>query len=250
MKLFFTFLIAATAFSLNAQNFNNGGRIRYRETIQMKVSFDSDDPRMANLQEMIPNKRETEKVLAFKGSQSLYKNLPKQDQEVRQIEAEEGMQFNIEFSTPENIIFYDFSGGKTIQQRSFMGRTFLVSGQPERRWKITAEQKEILGFNCRKAILDDSTEVVAWYTAEIPAFTGPETFNGLPGLILELEMKNRTVQAIEILEATETEIKAPEKGKKVSQKQYQKIMKEKMEELQKSYGNRNGDNVIIIRSDQ
>ncbi|MGB3466297.1 MAG: GLPGLI family protein, partial [Cyclobacteriaceae bacterium] len=123
-------------------------------------------------------------------------------------------------------------------------------GQKERRWKITTEQKEILGFTCRKAVLDDSTEVVAWYTSEIPTSSGPETFNGLPGIILELEMENKTITAIDAEEASDITIEIPEKGKKVTATQFEKIVEKKMKEMQNEFQRTEGSNMIIIRGDQ
>jgi GLPGLI family protein len=44
----------------------------------------------------------------------------------------------------------------------------------------------IAGFNCRRAnaMIMDSIYVVAFYTDEILTTGGPESFSGLPGMIL------------------------------------------------------------------
>lgn len=54
------------------------------------------------------------------------------------------------------------------------------------KWKITSELRDIAGYNCRRAnaIIMDSIYVVAFYTDEIPVSGGPESFTGLPGMIL------------------------------------------------------------------
>src|SRR5690606_22958752 len=56
------------------------------------------------------------------------------------------------------------------------------------KWKITNDFREIAGFNCRRAttIIMDSVFVVAFYTDEIMIPGGPESFNGLPGMIMGL----------------------------------------------------------------
>ncbi len=57
-------------------------------------------------------------------------------------------------------------------------------------WRITDEYRDILGFSCRRAngMTRDSLYVVAFFTNQIPFFAGPETFGGLPGMILGLAL--------------------------------------------------------------
>lgn len=54
-------------------------------------------------------------------------------------------------------------------------------------WKITNETKEILGFKCKKATSNAFGYLfIAWFTEDITINAGPEKFDGLPGLILNL----------------------------------------------------------------
>lgn len=54
-------------------------------------------------------------------------------------------------------------------------------------WKMKNESKEILGYQTKKAtVAYGGRNWTAWYTEEIPIQFGPYTFNGLPGLILEI----------------------------------------------------------------
>ncbi len=57
-----------------------------------------------------------------------------------------------------------------------------------RKWKITDSKRTIAGFNCRKAIWmqNDTTRIYAWFCNEIIPGFGPESFCGLPGMILGL----------------------------------------------------------------
>lgn len=75
-------------------------------------------------------------------------------------------------------------------------------------------------------------EVVAWYTPDIPISQGPENYWGLPGLILEVSDGKTVVLCSKIVmnPKEKKEIKAPKKGKIVSQQEYDKIVAEKMEE--------------------
>ncbi len=84
--------------------------------------------------------------------------------------------------------------------------------------------------------------VTAWYTMQIPVSQGPDEFYGLPGLILEINTDKTTILCTKIvLNPTEKkEINAPEKGKLVSRKQYNEIVKNKTQEMREMYRGRRG----------
>ena len=88
--------------------------------------------------------------------------------------------------------------------------------------------------------IPNEIEIVAWYTPQIPISQGPGEFSGLPGLILEIQADRTSVLCSKIvLNPKETiEIKKPSKGQKVTQEEYQKIVKDKIEEMQEMYGGR------------
>jgi GLPGLI family protein len=60
--------------------------------------------------------------------------------------------------------------------------------QPEFKWQLHNESKKILDYSCKKATVKyRGREFIAWYTTEVPINNGPYVFEGLPGLILEIE---------------------------------------------------------------
>ncbi len=75
--------------------------------------------------------------------------------------------------------------------------------------------------------------ITAWYTPEIPVNQGPEGYWGLPGLILEVNDGKTIILCSKVVlnPKEKTEIKAPSKGKTVSQKEYDDIVVKKMEEF-------------------
>lgn len=62
-------------------------------------------------------------------------------------------------------------------------------------WRMTDEYREIAGYNCRRAngLTPDSIYVVAYYANELPVSGGPESINGLPGMILGLVVPSQHV---------------------------------------------------------
>jgi GLPGLI family protein len=85
--------------------------------------------------------------------------------------------------------------------------------------------------------------ITAWYTPEIPINQGPESYWGLPGLILEVNDGKTTVLCSKVvLNAKEkAEIKAPTNGKLISQKEYDETVVKKMEEMRQMYDGKGVD---------
>lgn len=91
------------------------------------------------------------------------------------------------FASQINTIYTDLQT-KTVQiEKTVLGASQTIRDKVRPiRWKITDEMREIAGFACRRAngLIMDSVYVVAFFTGEIPVSGGPESFSGLPGMIL------------------------------------------------------------------
>lgn len=81
--------------------------------------------------------------------------------------------------------------------------------------------------------MPSEVQITAWYTPDIPINQGPENYWGLPGLILEVTDGKTVILCSKIVMNTKDkkEIKAPKKGKEVTQAEYDKIVMEKMAEM-------------------
>ena len=84
--------------------------------------------------------------------------------------------------------------------------------------------KNIAGFDCKRAnaALWDSVIVIAYYCEAIPVSGGPESFTGLPGMILGLEMPDEHTSIFVTVVKNEvdiTNIKKPQRGEHVSYKE-------------------------------
>jgi len=121
----------------------------------------------------------------------------------------------------------------SVDVRLIMDKEFLISENLKKiNWTLINEVKLIGNFECKKAeakIGDDLVE--AWYTPNIPTVAGPSIYWGLPGLIVEVKTKSLYFVAIQIRENIQGKIEIPTKGKKVSKEEFQKLAKERLDEM-------------------
>lgn len=106
----------------------------------------------------------------------------------------------------------------------------------------TAEKEKTTNFMDEFEIPKEIS-ITAWYAPEIPVNQGPESYWGLPGLILEVSDDKTVILCSKIVlnSKEKAEIKAPSKGKVVNQKEYDEIVVKKMEEMREMQrGNGNG----------
>jgi len=142
-----------------------------------------------------------------------------------------------------------YEDGMMAETRDFMTKQFLLTGtQPAYEWKLTGEQSEFLGYSVQQAMaVHDSSTIEAWFTPEIPVPAGPGPFGRLPGMILSVSVDDGQT----VYSATEVKldpvdpavIRAPEEGEEVSSEEYEKIVAEKLEEIEmrrRSRGDRGG----------
>lgn len=88
-----------------------------------------------------------------------------------------------------NTVYSRFQNHTAWSEKTIYERTYQIAdSMPQVRWKILDDYRDIAGYSCRKAatIIHDSIYVIAFYTEAIAVSGGPESFNGLPGMILGL----------------------------------------------------------------
>lgn len=85
-----------------------------------------------------------------------------------------------------------------IKKELFSNTFFIKDRRKQVKWKITDENREILGHNCIRAngLLNDSIYLVAFFSPTIPYDVGPECIGGLPGAILSLYLPDDNVSYI------------------------------------------------------
>ncbi|SEK69185.1 GLPGLI family protein [Parapedobacter koreensis] len=140
-----------------------------------------------------------------------------------------------------NTIFTDLLTGQSTSQKSIYEETYLITDSTRRiQWRLTNETREIAGYECRRAnaLVLDSVYVVAFYTDQIPVAGGPESFTGLPGLILgvALPYENTTYFATKVEDrpVTAKELEMPKKGKALNYRE----LRTQLEASLKNWGDR------------
>lgn len=86
-----------------------------------------------------------------------------------------------------NKVLSNLDAKKAIAVKQAFDQSYLIKDTLRSiHWKLTEETRDIAGFQCRRAnaLIADSIYIVAYYAEAIPAKGGPESFNGLPGMIL------------------------------------------------------------------
>ncbi len=245
MKYFLSILIITTSFlGINGQN--TSGKIIYQEVLNTKPDMKkAEEQGWAQWANMIPESMTFKKQLVFNEKSSMYVNIKIEVDDTDQNRMKRMMR---RYSNANNQTYRSTETNDFVEQQDFMGKTFLIKGEPEKiTWKMTGEMKIIMSYPCLKATYKDSAETLeAWFTTEIPVSIGPEKYGQLPGMILELTSKKNkktlTATTIEFKEITSTELSKPTEGKEVTREEYNKIVKKKMEEMRKngSWGGRGG----------
>ena len=190
------------------------GKIEFERKLNLYSQFNDDDSWTAEFKKRIPQFKTTYFDLSFTENKTLYQ--PGRDN------AENNRLW--EQPSEDNIIYTDLEKKMAVSQKAVFEKTFLVQDSARLiKWKITDEKRTIAGFECRRAnaIIMDSIYVVAFYTDDIATPGGPESFNGLPGMILGLAIPHEHVTwfATKLYAAEtvkETALKPPVKGSKTT----------------------------------
>jgi len=168
-------------------------------------------------------------------------------------------------------IYKNTKSKEAISEEDFFGKEFLVTDSLKTfNWKLEGETKKIGDYTCYKAthtvevtekdradyeeskkkqsgskttffVMDEPKETVitVWYTPEIPVSHGPAEYWGLPGLILEAGFDKTVILCSKVILNPKEKIviKAPKKGKKVTKKEYERLIENQMEQMKDSDGN-------------
>lgn len=216
------------------------------------------------------NRLEKTYVLTFNKSESFFK-------EDEKLDALSGATDSWGKNFAQGDQYKNVKDNQLVQAQEFYGKKFLVKDKlQEIKWQMGSETKQIGNYTCFKATAlvpsDDlswynfswdklrrntpekdstgadvipeipMTQIIAWYSPQIPVSHGPSEFWGLPGLILEVSAGDTTMLCSKIILNPEDKVKieAPDSGKEINKADYQTTVAEKMQEFRDNRGRRRG----------
>lgn len=272
--LFFVVLAFAKAYTVQAQQ-DFTGIAHYQSKMTMKQSEDSTqmaklEPAMREMiEEAMKKAGEAEFTLKFNRTESLYEKVKKLAAPKKPVN---GMSMTIEMSgngDTYGTTYKDLTAQTFLREDNIQGKEFLVTDKIEKLdWKVTGETKMIGKYTAMKAtytfpkeekeeseeestsllnMVDDKEHVVtAWFTMDIPISNGPGIYQGLPGLILELNEGEITILCNKIeMNPEGFEIKKPRKGKEISTEKFNKLRDKKAKEMRERFKSGSGGGVFI-----
>ena len=245
--------MSLTSVSLSPQELK--GKAIYQTHQKMNVSLgdstEISEERQNELNEMLAKQFNKTYELVFDQQQSSYKEQEKLDEPAAS--AGSGARVFIMMSDEASLLYKNTKEKNYASQRDVFGKGFLVKDDlEEKEWKMTSESKQIGQYTCYKAITTRMTgptvtvrngertespgkeiTIIAWYAPEIPVSNGPALYWGLPGLIMEVHDGNQVIVCSKLILNSDDKIEVPSKGKVVTEAEYEEIMDEKMQEMQK-----------------
>lgn len=209
--------------------FISSGRIEFEKRSNQFSYYDKEDdesPWIVEMKKTFPKTVSETYVMDFNEEKTVYKML-KEDPVGKYVWGRK--------PSETDVIVKDVKNGKISLQRDIFERTYLIQDSIRNyKWRMTNETRTIAGFECRKAvtIISDSVYVVAFYTDEITVNSGPESFGGLPGMILGLAVPRLQMTwfatKVELKEPTATALTPKQKGKTATWTTYEKDLNKTM----------------------
>lgn len=268
MKTIITSLALLFVVTITAQNFT--GKATYKTSKKSNISFGDNqqgvtDEMQEELKKRMQKMNQKTFFLNFDKNTSIYK----EEEKLATPNVKGGMSqlrvISIGGGSGAGSIYYKNTQEKRFAKKTeIMGKVFLVKDSlPNYEWELSSETKNIGNYTCYKAtyskeveksnismINGESKEVkeketivtTAWYTTQIPISNGPDNYQGLPGLILEINDGRKMIVCTEIVlnPSEKISIEEPTKGKVVNQEKYNEIQKEKAKEMMEKFKNRKG----------
>jgi GLPGLI family protein len=217
--LLFVLLINPTIFNNTVKK--QSGEITYTVSFNKNVLAKAKSSNNKKLKRLLKNASDIDYRLAFNNEFSRY-------EKVKSMQNDANSHFNITEveAGGSSVYYFDNKSKENIYSKTFGNELYLITQKPLH-WKLTKTSKTIGDYNCFKAIIlnhkNVETAVFAWYAPEIPLSFGPKNFNGLPGLILELNSEKATYIASKIKLSDKTKvIKKPKYGIKLTYEEFKK----------------------------
>ena len=152
---------------------------------------------------------------------------------------------------PRNSYYLNYSTNEIVELKDMISKSFIVTDSlPTYNWVIQKEKTKLLGYDVKLATATHGKLTYeAWFAPKLNFKSGPFSFNGLPGVILQLtetdaQGHKKITKAFEVKINDKAKINKPTKGEVISKEGYEAFVDEmmrKQEELIKNRVNRKID---------
>lgn len=232
MKSFVSFIIGCLFIITTANAQKNEGIVNYeRKTYWTKIiarmTYLSQEQKDRAAQTWKNDDEFKEKMkLAFTENESLYSFTNEQG------ETEDG---SYSWRNSELKLYRNFEKDKKTDIVEMLGKTYVIEDSLHTpNWRIGNQIKEVAGYICMKAEAEDpikKQKITAWFAQDLPVPAGPERYNGLPGVILELNLNDGDVvieaTSVTLKKLTPNDLKLPKtKGKKINDAAYDALIRQ------------------------
>lgn len=257
------------------------GKVVYERKINMHKRL---PPEAEQMKAMIPEFQTSKVELQFNASQSIFRNLPEEENQLP--EAGDGggrrMMFRMGGGANDET-FRDYDKELIVESRELGPKKYLIDDTLRKlKWKMEEDTMTINGFLCYKATTTISMfgmgggmrmggggaganadsaaatqarrfnipaeqKVEAWFTQDIASSAGPDQYFGLPGLILKVVIDEGTIVYTPLLIDTQNKavVKVPTSGKKITREEYRKMMQQQFQGMRMPGGPVGGQRIII-----
>jgi len=268
MKTLLTTFAFLIVISLNAQEFQGKAIYKTSRKSNFKIGGGKNstmsEKQTKALEARLKKMNQKTFILKFDRVASTYKEDVKLKAPKPNVGGANVMVMSLGGSGSTDVYYKNIKEKRFVNQTEIMGKRFLVKDQlAPINWEMTTETKNIGKYTCYKATYSREVEnttismvdgeakevkktetivTTAWYTPQVPISNGPKNYQGLPGLILEINDGKNTIVCTEIvLNPSDTiMIDEPTKGKVVTQEKYEKISEEKSREMMEKFKSRRG----------
>lgn len=215
-NIFLAFLLITTTTGFSQTRFISSGRVEFERKYNQHSQFEGEGegPWIAEMKKMYPKMVTDYYELRFNNEKSVYRLLK---------ENPDNKYLWMGKPSESDVTIKDINKGTISMQRDVFEQTYLIQDSLRQlEWRITEETRNIAGFDCKKAVtkICDSVYVVAFYTDQILVNSGPESFSGLPGMILGLAVPRLHTTwfatKVELVDPTPAQLSPSQKGKKAS----------------------------------
>ncbi|MFD2201293.1 GLPGLI family protein [Shivajiella indica] len=232
MRKYLLAMFVCASWAFISEQFDQGV-ITYSTKVNMHKRIPAEQEEM---KKMIPEFSTTQSQLIFNQTESLFKPVPPDENPFDQGPGNDGPR--VMRMVLQNETYLNRDEDMFTQLKEFMGKKYIIKKESNRLpWKLGDETKEIQGYLCKNAFFTDESEreVMAWYTEEIRLPIGPETYHGLPGLILEVAINKDDMvifaDKIDLRALKKNELKLPKGGQEVTDEEYRAMVEEQMEKM-------------------